>query len=1032
MSKIKDFFKNKLKRRKFFSAFFAGFIFAGSLGASAGTCYATSKKINAGSEYDKSYNIRYELDVYNTEDPNVQNTPQSLEEVTNKVNDAVDAYANYLNEKGINVSNIYPEVYEASGEPNPIHAYINAVVPNIKITDPKDTSDDPKKIDEDPAEIYFNDIYSSRFSIFYHSSVANGTDYVLTKNNIVNDNDDFSMPKSAYENSMYVQLNSHDLPTDGVKRIKEEFKNSIPSGDDKTITTEQPYMYIINDQQGFINRLNYLLKIYQYQNVEGYYGIYNTLLSSDEKQFCEDWNNVFPNSYSISSIGNNPSVCSGKDAYLGNVGTAKELINGSIFTDIKKDDKYYNFIEDIDQPSATPNYVVHKGTLKYSFMKKWIVGIVTNGFSSNSNDDSAPYLKYFPDNDPTSSSKKSNDRWLVIDSAGSTRFDTELVEKSFSKNSFPYPIKNFENINTYGDGEWVQMIVGRYANGTTAGTQITNHPTSISVYDGSLKPNIFKNSATLSTFIVLLTIVLLIGLIVSILYRIPGMMAFGFMTLAASITTFAMFAAGFELSVGMLMGLIVTVCLATFSIVNFFERIKKQIALTYDMNVSLKRGFMSSILSCLDLHIIIILFGIVLVYFGPSALVSAGVALVIGALLSFGLVFILLFGCMALMFMNQPLANSFNMFVYKRKAIVDKFAKKATQFDDLNKMTFFGNNQVNEHSKLGFINKLTNKTQIFGWRAIVYSCVCLAIVIIGLALIFTIGVRSSYSFFGGTRIMFFINPDGFNLTEFVNQLTSASGVSWYNCSIQGSYVYLFTSSSFDYATVSSWDIWASHSIGLNNLFIQSVDSAPITNFVLTDVKLMFIAAGLICAYGLIRLGWTNLIGLFVGLVVGPLLTISFIAMCQIYFDTYIVQASILVFAINALFVFNMLANVNNTWVKNVPMDYASIKKAINSQIDNCWNYYIILVPTILLMLCIFMIVAPSGLISIGYICIIGLFVSVFTSITFGPFISAFFMFIKHKYLQNVSARTLLAKNFDDIDEEQINGINEIKKERVYF
>ncbi|MDE7433783.1 MAG: hypothetical protein K2M43_01400, partial [Mycoplasmoidaceae bacterium] len=174
-------------------------MFATTLGGSAGICYATSKKIEYGSEFEKSYNIRFELDPYANEDPNQDATNVSLDEVKEKLNQAVDSYSYYLDQKGIEVSDIYPEVYETTeGTTSTVHAYINAVVPNIKVTD-KD--DDKEKIDMSPAEVYFSDIYSPRLSIFYHAD--KNADYVINKDYLVNDDDDIMLPSNSYDNAIY-------------------------------------------------------------------------------------------------------------------------------------------------------------------------------------------------------------------------------------------------------------------------------------------------------------------------------------------------------------------------------------------------------------------------------------------------------------------------------------------------------------------------------------------------------------------------------------------------------------------------------------------------------------------------------------------------------------------------------------------------------------------------------------------------------------------------------------------------------------
>ncbi|MDE6477342.1 MAG: hypothetical protein K2L48_04110 [Mycoplasmoidaceae bacterium] len=166
----------------------------------------------------------------------------------------------------------------------------------------------------------------------------------------------------------------------------------------------------------------------------------------------------------------------------------------------------------------------------------------------------------------------------------------------------------------------------------------------------------------MSTIIVYVVVSLLVGIIVSILYKIPGLISFGLMSLTSSLTALFSFMGGYQFSIALMAGLLAIVVLGIFTLVNYFERFKKQLAMTYDMMVCAKRTFLSSIMSCIDLHVIVLLAGVVLVYFGPATLLAAGVALVIGSLLSFAINFLCLSAMMLLMFGNQSNAKCFSLF----------------------------------------------------------------------------------------------------------------------------------------------------------------------------------------------------------------------------------------------------------------------------------------------------------------------------------------------------------------------------------
>ncbi|MDE7433592.1 MAG: hypothetical protein K2M43_00335, partial [Mycoplasmoidaceae bacterium] len=191
----------------------------------------------------------------------------------------------------------------------------------------------------------------------------------------------------SYYNAIYINLTTHKIEDfNGAKEIKENFKDSVPKDDNnKTITQEQPYMYIVNDQEGFINRLNYLLSVYRagagaidtrFGTIQPYLDICNKFLSESELTFCKDYYDFYgfsPLSEAL-QLNNADIVYSGAGAYSNKKTGGTILDSGSIFTDINKQgtNEYVNFIEDITTEKTSDNqtYVVHKGTLKYSFMSK--------------------------------------------------------------------------------------------------------------------------------------------------------------------------------------------------------------------------------------------------------------------------------------------------------------------------------------------------------------------------------------------------------------------------------------------------------------------------------------------------------------------------------------------------------------------------------------------------------------------------------------------------------------------------------------
>ncbi len=1018
MSKFKDFFSRKRKVMKLVSYCFSSFLFLGIVGAAIGTGYVAKKDFEEGSDFSKSYNLRYELDLKNTENPNEPKPPPSEEDVKKALDQAVVAYSKYLNDEQLYTSNIYPEISKDdeglhAKDDEGLHAFINVTVQNQKIEDPRPSAEkDAPKIDKNPVEIYFENIYSSRLSIFYHPASNNEKNYILTKEDLVNNDKSFYLPTNTYENSLFINVDSRVAnEKNGIKEIKEIFKNAADSKED---VKPQPYLYVINDQQGFLNRLNYILKVAEFSKKYGstnryYYDIYNYYFTESEREFAEDYYKFNGNSWRTIPV---LEVYNGEAAYDDTGVSHKSLAYGSIFGDIEFNDKHHNFIEGIEDDLDKP--LVHTGNLKYSFMKKWIVAILANGSSDSSGD----YTKFFPDKNPIKNTQDSDDKWIVLTSPTTSRFDTELLKKEFTTYSFPYPVKDviYDNF----DGDWYELLTGIAGNGAQY-----NKPTNINEISISLFNNIMGNTPLMSTLIVLIVVSLLVGIIVSLLYKVPGLYAFGTTSFTTILTMFLLFLGGHQFTVSLAMGLIIVLALGAFSVINLFERLKKQIAMTYDMQTSTKRAFMSAIMPCIDLHIIVLLLGIVLTYFGPSILISTGIVLIIGSLLSFVFNFVFIWIMLWINFGNSTNEKHFNVFVWKRNKLVAKLEKKSEQSANLNKMTFFGNQIIENKSKGSkLLNKCFGKTEIFTWKSAIYWGISLLVAIIGITLLFTIGVHPSYSFYGGTRLVIWYSGDTFDLNNFKTIINEHA--SWYNISIEGNYVYAYTSQSFSYSEVMAW------SLPYDTIRVETVSNSTIMNFVHKDVNLLLITTAFICLYAFVRLGWTSVIGIFIGTVLPLLLTLSFVTIFQIYFDTYIVYAAIFAFAINAMLVFNVQANINNTWFKEKATDWACIKKIVNGQINSSLQYFVVIGSISLLSIFASILCSSVTLTSFNYLILIAFAISIFSSMFFAPYITSFFVWIKNKYLVNITSKALLSKNYDIIDEEIINGINKVNKEKVYL
>jgi SecD/SecF fusion protein len=282
----------------------------------------------------------------------------------------------------------------------------------------------------------------------------------------------------------------------------------------------------------------------------------------------------------------------------------------------------------------------------------------------------------------------------------------------------------FGNSNNYGDGPRDdQPIYGIY--------------NEIQKVKANLSNNIFTTKPLIGILIAVIAIMLLIGIVVSVLYRIPG--AFGFFSLfsAFSIALMVMILTGFVITLPIFIGLLIGLIAGTFAIFAVCERIKKQARTGVAFDVAVKKGLKRSILPIIDIHIILIVIGMCLSFIGFTELTAVGNAMLILGLISAVFMGPVFFGVTILFFLNGFNRLKTNLMLSKK-------------FKMINSNNVINGKQYETTLNGGFEIR---RFHIFGWKQIVALSVVLAIIIAGIILLFTVGVHSSYMFYGGTRIV---------------------------------------------------------------------------------------------------------------------------------------------------------------------------------------------------------------------------------------------------------------------------------------
>jgi hypothetical protein len=108
-----------------------------------------------------------------------------------------------------------------------------------------------------------------------------------------------------------------------------------------------------------------------------------------------------------------------------------------------------------------------------------------------------------------------------------------------------------------------------------------------------------------------------------------------------------------------------------------------------------------------------------------------------------------------------------------------------------------------------------------------------------------------------------------------------------------------------------------------------------------------------------------------------------------------------------------------------------LKKIINAEIKNALFFYLRFYIVIIVSLGIFMLFNSTDLIWFFLIIIIGVLCSIAILYSIVPIFLYLFIRIRYKYLSRVSSveNPLLRKNYDEIDEQLLEGINKFKRKR---
>ncbi len=1037
------------------------------------TLFSSLKYIKSN-EYEKSYNVRFEFDAYSTENPTTPHKSDAdfpknqatIDEYTKKMQKLATSFSSTLLDKGISSGNVYPEVY--FDENDKLRLFLNASINNLKVasSDPEINKDDreTKKFDITPSNMYYNTVDNNRFTIIYsdgykidkkaddddenpnnfHADIDVGKDFERARlymwdinGGITDDNSKISLSPS--KKKIYIRLDNRYSFGEKIKDEDTYTKNSIKdifytaAQDDSEEEESVPFMYIIRNLRGMINEIqyiSYITKIYKniddrekcgFSSPEDFKRIRDSYfqLSTDQILLGEYVNNNATKfKYEIEKHGigefafdeggqygfqNDPySVLNIENNFARNEVNANNnltLINNNNFA-------CSNIFSIFQTMGTIENPQPGKSTsVTYTFLKKYIIGVVNK----------ENYLDYLPDKNPSKSSVDSDGKWLVLNAENNEQFTASQLKKHLAENASEFPLLDIAYPSFAPNEESIKNI---NRNGLLSNLNVSE-----------ITPNFNKSvlsiSSLLTSIICLVVFALIVGIIISILYRVPGFVAFTCNLLPASLLFLISIFSGFGITYVLFIAAFCIFALGSINSILILNKLKKQVLSHKTMNQAIIAGFSKSFFISLDLHVVTLLLGISMLFFNVGSILVFGLSLIISSLISFAFVYGINF------LINMSLyCNSFGMYKFNwltrepsNYNSLDINPKYISPLDKkIANIKTKGFDDDNYVSKLKFVNKFN----LSGKSLLLHIGIFLILVVIGISIFILFGYNS-FDFSGGTRIMV-QNLNGITKNQIIDLLISLGYKQsfWHSIRSNVDFFSLETTHTFTINQIESIRAVLINLTGNGgSVYVQSINPTFVIDLTKIFAYVISVYVALMTVYLLVRYNWFVIVPSLIYLIINVASIVALLISTRLQVNVYVIYSFIMLVILNYGLLLAMLSSILNKWVKKNPFVYIDLQNIIKYQI-NIYNdnqlLFIIIALCLPVLNILFM---PSILLYDSIVLLLGVIITIVALNHIFPMILYGFMNLYNAY--RIKVKTIQAntekRNFDKIDEDLIDTIN---------
>lgn len=521
--------------------------------------------------------------------------------------------------------------------------------------------------------------------------------------------------------------------------------------------------------------------------------------------------------------------------------------------------------------------------------------------------------------------------------------------------------------------------------------------------------------------IVISALIFMVGIFISIRYRIPGLLVFLSTSLTFTLSMVLFNAFGFTFSFFSFIGLLFGVLLSTIIPFFIFKNFKKELCEGSSVYGSYIKTLKKYWKVSLDTHIVSLLASFAFLFFGKLQIVDFGAMLVITSFLSAIISGVILFSVIYFLLYIFSFENT-SIFINKKMFMQLKTTNEKFEGENAN--------IENESKSKKKIIKSLNTFNFYSKKHIIVISIFSLIAVAGIILLGILGPSFSLDF-SGTKNLIFSNAN----ILFPGVIDYSSLPGYISTSIPG-YVFdnqLFIQTNASASTILEWIkgtfTGEQQLIALNSYSIVETSSKIALESVYSLLKCMGIAIGFISIWILISLNWIAILPIIVTQLVSLLLIIGFVGITRMPLNIEGITAFILIFMISTIYSAAIISSIKTSWNRKELIALLELKYLSNSIISKINSNFIFLLFTLMGLSVIAIILTFSSLLFTFITIIIGCISIMFTL----PYVLVplwyRFIIIRDIYLKELvkSSQDKVQKrhitNYDDVDEQLIKGMN---------